>query len=261
MLVPLQHRGTRLNVREVDVLPLADGEIRLNGIYLRDRRENRRRIDKIADLHLSNSGDAIDQRFHLRELEVQLGLLHLGLGGLDRGFRRAVRLYVVVELALRYGAFFGQRSVPINVHCSLGELCLSLCQLGVRLFEHSLKGTRVNLKKNLTLADKRAFFVALPDDVSRHLRLDLRVYVAIERRNPFAEDWNVLLNYAGNFHLRNWNNRCCNRLTATHCERYRHQQESQNEPRCCAARKAVNAFWTMTVWHLHFRGAPAVPRD
>src|SRR6202007_1138794 len=180
-------------VSEVDVLLLADGEIRLDGIYLRDRRENRRRSDKIADLHLSNSGDAIDQRLHLRELQVQLCLLHLSLGGLDRRLRRPVGLNVVVQLALRYCPFFGEWRVPVDIHCGLGQLSLSLCQLGVRLFEHSLKGTRVNLKKNLTLADKRAFFVALPDDVSRHLGLDLSVYVAIERRNPFAEDWNVLL--------------------------------------------------------------------
>src|SRR5713101_345869 len=56
-----------------------------------------------------------------------------------------------------------------------------------------LERTRINLKENLTLTYKRTFFVRLPDDVSRRLGLNLRVYVAIKRRHPLAEDRDVFL--------------------------------------------------------------------
>jgi hypothetical protein len=100
----------------------------------------------------------------------------------------------------------------------------------------SLERTRINLKKNLPFTHKRAFFVRLQDDVSRHLGLNLRVYVAIKRRHPFAENGDVFLKHAGDFNLgaRNGGRRC--RVAATHSQKHGCRQKNQNESSCRSER-------------------------
>jgi hypothetical protein len=61
-----------------------------------------------------------------------------------------------------------QRSISVDIHLGFAELSLGLSQLGVRLIEESLERAWIDLKKNLTLADERAFFVRLPNDVREH---------------------------------------------------------------------------------------------
>src|SRR5258708_12603489 len=99
---------------------------------------------------------------------VQLGFFHLSFCGLNRRFRRLISLYIVVQLALRNGALSSQWSISVDIHFGLAELCLSLCELGIRLIEQSLKRTRINFKKKLALADKRTFFVPFRDTVPPH---------------------------------------------------------------------------------------------
>ena len=135
------------------------------------------------------------------KFQIQLGLFDLRFSGLDRRLCRLVRLYVVVQLALRDGAFFGQRSIPVDIHFGFAELCLSLGQLGIHLVEEGLERAWIDLKKNLPLADERTFFVRLPNDVSCHLWLNLRVDVPVERGNPFAVNRNIFLNHARDFHF------------------------------------------------------------
>ena len=88
-----------------------------------------------------------------------------------------------------------------DIHLGFAELCLSLGQLGIRLVEEGLERAWIDLKKNLPLADERTFFVRLPNDVSCHLGLNLRVDIAVERGNPFAVNRNIFLNHAGDFHF------------------------------------------------------------
>ena len=54
-----------------EIFGVADGEVDLDGIELRDRREDGLRADQIADLRRGLSGDSADERAHLREAEIQ----------------------------------------------------------------------------------------------------------------------------------------------------------------------------------------------
>jgi len=63
------------SVGVVDVFLFADREIRLDRIHLRNRGQNRCRIDEISDLYLGDSRDAVDQGFDVGEFQVQPGLL------------------------------------------------------------------------------------------------------------------------------------------------------------------------------------------
>ena len=138
----------------------------------------------------------------MREVEIQLRLFDLGLGGLHRGVGRQVRLDVVVQLTLSDRSLFRQRSIPIDVELGLAELRLRLRELCLGLIKHGLKRTRIDLEKDLPLADRRTFFIVLRDEVSGYLRLDLRVVVPVQRRHPFLIDRNVLLDDADDVHLR-----------------------------------------------------------
>src|SRR5690348_11076067 len=167
------------SLREVHVFLFADREVRLNRIDLRDRGQHSRWADKISDLHLSDPNDPVYQGCDISEAEVEVGLFHLRLSSLHCCFGSEVCLNVVVQLALRYGALLGQRCIPVDIELSLAQVGLCLRELRFCLVKDGLKGPRVNPEKSLALPDKRTFLVALLDDVTTHLRLDLRVYVAI----------------------------------------------------------------------------------
>jgi hypothetical protein len=75
----------------------------------------------------------------------------------------------------------------------LGELPLRLLNLGFSLIDSGLKWTRVNLKENLILSDRRTLAVFLADQIPAHLRLYLRIDKAIEGTNPVAGQWDIAL--------------------------------------------------------------------
>jgi len=64
-----------------------------------------------------------------------------------------------------------------------------------------LKGTRIDLEQNLPFPDEGTFLVALLNEISTYLRLDLSVDIPIQRRDPFTVDRDVLLYDADNFDL------------------------------------------------------------
>src|SRR4029077_2343421 len=191
--------------------------------------QSRCRIDEISDLNLRDACDPVDKRFDIREFQVQTCLLDLRFGGLDRSLCCRPRLHVVVQLALCNRPFFGQWSVPVHIHFRFAELCLGLCKLCLGLVEQSLKWARIDLKEYLSLAHKRTFFIRLPDNVSRDLRLNLSVDVAIESRNPLAEDWDVFLKNADNFNLGARNGWCRCRTAAPRSHKHGREQTKQNE--------------------------------
>jgi hypothetical protein len=57
-----------------------------------------------------------------------------------------------------------------------------LTKFSLGTVESGLKRSWVNLEENLALPDDRTFFVVLADDVSRDLRPNLGIDIAIERR-------------------------------------------------------------------------------
>src|SRR6266852_8646949 len=94
-----------------------------------------------------------------------------------------------------------------------------ICRAHIVLSRTPRSGLRFSLPSRSTSPNRfasRRHSQSAPDDVTRHLGLNLRVYIAIECRHPFAEDRNVFLNYAGDFHFRTRNGGRRVRLTTSH---------------------------------------------
>src|ERR1700674_5379902 len=163
------------------------------------------------------------------ELQIQLRLFHLSLGSLHGGLGGKIRLDIVVQLTLSNGPLLRQRSIPVHIELGFAQLRFGLRELCLGLIEHRLKGARIDLEEHLALANKGAFFVALLDEIPTYLRLDLRVDVPIQRRNPFAVDGDVFLNDADNFHLdgRWWGSRLRALTTQKHSGAW-HREQSPN---------------------------------
>ena len=84
------------------------------------------------------------------------------------GFRGEVVLSGVVEILLARRLLLRQRSVTFHIELGadlngfgIGKLRLSLSKLSLGLVESCLKGPGINLKEELPLVDKRAFFIVL----------------------------------------------------------------------------------------------------
>ena len=122
----------------------------------------------------------------LREPDVELGRLHRGRRGFHGGLRREIGLDVVVELTLRNRALAREGPIALQIALGLAELRLRLGQLRPRLREHRLERPAIDLEEHLALAHHRAFVVVALEQIAGHLRANLRVDVAVERRNPFA---------------------------------------------------------------------------
>jgi hypothetical protein len=140
------------------LLLLADGEVNLNRIHLRNSRKRRRLANQIANLRHRPPGDPGDERADLRESQVKLRLLHVGLGSANRGDLRSLLLHVIVELALGGGTRFGQGCVAHYV--DVGQAELRPRQLSFRLIERRLKGPGIDLKEDLAALDDRALPVS-----------------------------------------------------------------------------------------------------
>ena len=122
------------------------------------------------------------------KLDVQARGLDRGLRGLHRGVCRELRLDVVVQLTLRDGALLGERRVALDVALSPTELRARFCELRLGLCQRDGERARIDFKEHFVLADHRALAVVPLHQVTRHLRPDLAVGVAVERRNPLAGD-------------------------------------------------------------------------
>ncbi len=188
--------------REREILLLADVEVGLDRIELRDRCEYGRGAYQIADLKRGLSGDAVDERSHFGEAQVELrgfdlclGACNRGLGAGNRGLIRLERLGLVVQGALGDSMSLSQWGVALDIdlselHLSLGlsKLSLGLVQLSLRLVERGLERPRIDLKEDLVLVDLAAFGVVLPDEAAGYLRLYLRVHISVGSRHPAADD-------------------------------------------------------------------------
>src|SRR5258708_25217523 len=91
-------------------------------------------------------------------------------------------------MSLRFG------NITLHVRFGVRHLRLRLRQLSFGLIKHGLKGTGIDLKEELTLFDECAFVIILANQVTAHLRLNLRIDVAFERSHPLALNRHVFLN-------------------------------------------------------------------
>jgi len=168
---------------------------------------------------------------NLREAQVQLSDAYLRPGRVDGGDGSAVSLDVVVELAPRNRPRLGERSVALEVAGSLARVRLALGELRLGLIERRLKGARVDLEENVVLADEGTFAEVLPQQISGHLRLDLRVDVAVEGGDPLAIDRHVLLPDRRDFHSRGRRGGRGLRLPAASNEQHDHEGSTTRERR------------------------------
>src|SRR5438552_4123143 len=73
-----------------------------------------------------------------------------------------------------------------HVARALGELRFSLGDLRPGLGQDGVQRPGVDLEQHVALVHGRALAVVTPDEIPADLRMDLRVDVAVEGRNPFA---------------------------------------------------------------------------
>ena len=105
-------------------------------------------------------------------------------------------------MSLRFG------NIALHVQLGVRHLRLSLRQLSFGLIKHGLKRTGIDLKEELTLLDECAFVIILANQVTAHLRLNLRIDVAFERSHPLALNRHILLNDRRDFDDRWWRRGC-----------------------------------------------------
>ena len=113
---------------------------------------------------------------------------------------RNVRLNVIVQLALSNRPGCGERGVAFHIDFGQRELCLSLRdlpaslrELSFRLIETGLEWPWIDFEQYLVLVDKGAFNIVLFDEISRNLRLDIGIDVAVKCCHPVAIYRNILL--------------------------------------------------------------------
>ena len=177
---------------DAEVFPLADREVGLDRVHLRDGREQRRRPDQVADLGAGDGGDAVDERGDAGEAEVQLGALDRRLRRGLRRLRRVAGAEVVVQLTLRDGALLGERPIAREIALALGELRAGFGEARLRLAERRFERPAIDLEQQLALPDERAFPIGAAHQVAGHLRPDLGVDEAVERGDPFTGNRDAL---------------------------------------------------------------------
>ena len=169
---------------------------------MRNTREHGRRADEVAHLNLGDAGNPVNQGADLGESQVQFGLFDGSLVRLDSSLSRELGVGVIVQLALRNGVRLRLGNIPLHIQLSGAELRLGLGKLGFGLIQHGLKRTGINLKQHIALVNQGTFAIVLLNEVPRHLGLDLGVDVAVQRRDPFAVEGDVLLYNLGDLHHR-----------------------------------------------------------
>src|SRR5580658_4572844 len=180
-------------VRHAQIFLFADGEINLDRTYLRNRGERARRSHQVAHLHGIDAGDSVDEGSDLCVAKVYRGLFYGRLVGLDGGLRRAERLSVGIQLALGNGMSFRFGNITLYVQLGVRHLRLSLRQLSFGLIEHGLKWTGIDLKEELIFSDEAPFVIILANQITGHLRLNLRIDVPFESSYPLALNRHIFL--------------------------------------------------------------------
>src|SRR5258708_13064587 len=157
------------------VLLLADGEVNLDRIDLRNSRKGRRLANQIANLRHRPPGDPGDERADLRESQVELSLFHVGFSDANPGALSGLLLYFVVELALSYGMRLGEGRIALYVDVGQGKLRSRLRQLTLRLIQRCLKRPGINLEQDLPALYDGPFAVILFVHLTGYLSLNLRI--------------------------------------------------------------------------------------
>ena len=152
-------------------------------------------------MRLGGSGDAVNERGDVGEVQVQLVLGKGGFGRFDAGFGGKVGLNGVVQFLLADRVLFGQRDQPIGVQFRLMQLRQGDIQLGVGLIGGGLENPLVNLEKHVSFVDKSALLVLLGDQVAGYLGANLRVGRAVQGADPLLIHRHICRHGRDHFHI------------------------------------------------------------
>src|SRR4029453_3969700 len=90
--------------------------------------------------------------------------------------------------------------VALDIERGLAELRLGLRQLRLGLIERRHEWPRIDLEEHVARPDRFTLAIVLLDDVSGDSRLDLRVDVPVQHRDPVVVNGRVALYDRGNFY-------------------------------------------------------------
>ncbi len=122
--------------------------------------------------------DAGNRRRDPRVGEVELGLLHLGAGDLDRGLGELQRRCGIVVVLARNRPLLRQRPKAVGLAAGLRGARLFLRELRLGLGERQLERLGVDLEERLSGTDRRAFVVEPLLQDAGHARPDLDLFRA-----------------------------------------------------------------------------------
>ena len=166
-------RLTGLGLVDVGQLLFRRGEDHGDRLDLGDRHDAGlgRRVDDVADIDLTQAGDARDRR-------LDGGIIELGLGVGDRGIvggdlRGQLLHGRALGIGLLLGREFAELGVALQVQVGIGQVGLILRLLGLGLVERGLVRPRIDLDQQIALFHQLAFgegdLVDLAVDPGPHL--------------------------------------------------------------------------------------------
>ena len=140
----------------------------------------RARVNDVADIEQTNSGDAVEWSHQFRIAQLGLGIFDRRLIGFDRRLFLSDHRLLGGDLLLRRKSLFLQWNIAAEIDLSIFEMGLVAGEIGLGLVELRLIGARIELGQELALLDKLAVLEVDADDRSCDHAADRR---RIERRH------------------------------------------------------------------------------
>ena len=150
-------------------------------------------MNDVADIEQANSGDPLKRRHQFRIAKLGFGVFDRRLIRFDNGLFLSDLCFLRGDLLLRCEALLCQRDVSAEIDLPIFEMGLIAGEIGLRLVELRLIGTRVKLRQELAFFDVLAILEVDAKDLLRnqaaHRRRVQRRHVA----NPRQHDGKALL--------------------------------------------------------------------
>src|SRR5580692_257017 len=198
------------------LVDLPVGKINFDRVDGRDRcNDAATRRHQRADLQLRLASNTVNGRDESSEIEIDLCRFYRGFVGFDLCLGSfygcdggEIVLNRIIEVLLAGGLLFRQWLVALDIKLGAALYCLrvgqsGLClgKLAIRLIERCLKRPRVDLEKKLPGFDKRAFLIALLEQVACNLGADVGIHQPIKSANPFRINWNIFFRNLHHFNV------------------------------------------------------------
>ncbi|MNE08684.1 hypothetical protein D3C80_1013380 [compost metagenome] len=123
---------------------------------------------QVADVKLAQAQAAVDRRADTGEVEVELGVTHRRLVGLDRALVLADQCFLGVQRLLGDAVFGVQAFITLQVDLGVFQLRLVLRQRAFGLLQGDLVSARVDLGQQITGLDLLPFLEIDLDQLAAH---------------------------------------------------------------------------------------------